>query len=125
MGMYTEILIKEKVKEEIPNEVYDVLNYIFNNNGEMPMPEELPEHEFFNTPRWQQIGCSNSYCHIPWADSKFSDNYIFSHIGLKNYNKEIQLFFDWVNPYLEAYEGECIGYYWYEEDRTPTLVYKK
>lgn len=126
MGMYTEILVKAKVKEDIPSKVYEVLNYLFNDvNNEMSMPEELPEHEFFNTPKWGQIGGCDSYYHIPWTGSQFSDNYIFFHSYLKNYNEEIPLFFDWVDPYLEVREDECIGYYWHEEAEEPALVYKR
>ncbi len=120
MGMYTEILIKACVKNDIPDQVENVLQYLFNNKEK---PIILPNHSFFLCPRWSCIGRGCSYYHIPWITSRYSDGYIFSRSDLKNYDNEIENFFDWIKPFLSGPKGLCIGYWWYEEDQKPTLVY--
>lgn len=125
MGMYTEILIKADVDENAPQEIRWVLEYLFN-NVRLPLDFEMPEHEFFSEDhRWRAIGTCNSYYHIPWTNSRYMENRIFSRSDLKNYNNEVELFFDWIDPYLDESSGQCIGYKWYEEDTEPTLVYKQ
>ena len=47
---------------------------------------------------------------------------LFSRSDLKNYDREIELFFDWLRPLTCALPGDCIGWQWYEEHDEPTLV---
>lgn len=58
---------------------------------------------------------------------EFDEEYIKSILPehLKNYDDEIDKFFDWLNPYIEGIPGQCIGYKWHEYDDAPTLVYLK
>lgn len=124
MGMYTEILIKADVNtKKLSKEEKGVLNFLFS-DGEQP--QELPNHYFFTLPRWQLIGKMSSFYHHPHPVNSVSDDgeYIFSRSDLKNYNGEIEAFFDWFRPLTDAYEGKCIGYQWYEEDDQPTLIFK-
>lgn len=122
MGMYTEIIIKCSLKENLPETVNAVLNQLFNNEEEV---ENLPNHPFFSCPRWRAIGRCSSYYHIPWADANYRDGYLFSRSDLKNYDNEIYLFFDWLDPYINELPNTCIGWSWYEEDDVPELRYKK
>lgn len=119
MGMCTELVLKADVKSDIPQGVRDIFNFLFGDGDE---PSSLPNHPFFNTERWSSIGRSCSYYHVPWTSSKFSEDYIFSRSDLKNYGGEIGLFIAWVKPYLNEIDGNCIGWSWYEEDETPTLI---
>jgi hypothetical protein len=41
---------------------------------------------------------------------------------LKNYNNEIDKFIDWLKPYLKNEKGTIIGWKWYEEDMSPTVI---
>lgn len=123
MGMYTEIVIKACMKENLPEEVSKVLDYMFR-GGEKP-DIYLPSHSFFKCPRWDFIGKGSSYYHVPASITFYDEGYLFSRSDLKNYDDEINLFFDWINPYLEGLSGQCIGYLWYEEDTEPTLIYKR
>jgi hypothetical protein len=122
MGMYTELLLKCDVKNDIPDADKKVLNFLFN-NGEEPFLDELPLHKFFIETRWKHIGNSSSYYHIPWATSKYAEDYIFSRSDFKNYRTEIETFLDYLSPLLDTEEGKCIGYWWYEEDNEPTLIF--
>lgn len=119
MGMYTELLIKAGVKSDLPAEVESVLQFLFNNGDK---PEHLPSHNFFNKGRWEFIGKSSSFYHVPWSISRYEHDVIFSRSDLKNYDSEIESFLDWVKPYINGCEGDCIGYTWYEEDDQPKLV---
>ena len=130
MGMYTEIVIKACIKSNIDKVDRDILNFMF--NRDVDPPDVLPEHEFFKCDRWDSIGCMSSFYHIPWASSKYSQDYLFSRSDLKDYGGEIDLFFDYLRPLVNGYRGEespvyadplCIGYKWYEEYSSPTLVY--
>lgn len=120
MGMYTELVLKVRLTGDAPR---DIINHMF---GDGPEPATLPAHAFFKTQRWDFIGKSSSFYHHPEALSSFlSSDYLFSRSDLKNYGNEIALFIDWLQPYIDAEPGYCIGWEWYEEDDVPTLLYKK
>lgn len=117
--MYTELVLKCSIKNDTPEYILNILNYLFNGGEE---PDCLPDHEFFSCPRWHFIGRCSSYYHVPFNSSRFEEGYIFSRSDLKNYDDEIDKFIDWIQPYLEHYEGDCIGWKWYEENPTPDLI---
>ena len=123
MGMYTEILVKAHIKRDIPIEVKEVLEYLFTDNEKVPTI--LPEHEFFKDKSWRSIGSCNSFYHVPITLNFFNGTTLFSRSDLKNYSHAIELFFDWIQPYVNAETGQCIGYKWYEEWSSPTLIYKE
>lgn len=129
MGMYTELVLKCQIKEGVPRQVKEVLHYLFvDQTTGVP---ECPNHPFFKTPRWNFVGSSGSFYHHPKPvthlyEVDYADfMYIFSRSDLKNYDNEIALFLDWINPYLDHMPGECIGWTWYEEEEQPTLIYCK
>ncbi len=126
MGMYTELVFKADIDKELPVQVRKVLEYMFNGN---PQPETLPDHKFFQTSRWDALGSMSSFYHIPWATSRYENDYIFSRSDIKNYSDEIELFIDWVTPYLnlclDEDEDKCVGWYWYEESSKPNLIMVK
>ena len=119
--MYTEILIKANIREDLPIEAKEVLEYLFLGKT---MPTILPKHDLFETTRWRLIGNCNSFYHIPQVFNFFSGTQLFSRSDLKNNGCVIELFFDWIQPYINAEIGVCIGYKWYEEHDAPTLMYK-
>lgn len=122
MGMYTEILVKADINlSTISEKDLAVINYLF---GEGEKPNCLPNHTFFSLSRWELIGKSSSYYHHPKAINNFEDSYIFSRSDLKNYDSEIENFFNWFRPLTTAEEGHCIGYMWYEENSQPYLIFK-
>lgn len=125
MGMYTELVLKCRIKESAPDSVMEVINHLFCG---AEAPENLPAHPFFGLKRWHCIGGMSSFYHHPKVVNsvpKFdftNSNYIFSRSDIKNYDGEIEAFIDWIKPYLENEEGECIGWSWYEEELQPTLI---
>lgn len=132
--MYTELVIKFSFKKEKLSELqYNVLDYMFNPDSKYDWENkpETPDDLFFNCHRWDSIGNSCSYYHYPnivkdWYCSSWDKDiiYVFNRSDLKNYNHEIQLFLDWLRT-LDLYtsNGEFIGYWMYEEDEIPTLIY--
>lgn len=130
MGMYTELVLKCQIKDNLPDDVRAVLKHLFKEGDE---PKSLPDHAFFKCPRWMMIGQCSSFYHHPaalsdyWTGHGNDDNrggYIFSRSDLKNYDDEIAKFIDWVMPYIDEMDGQCIGWSWYEEETEPTLLYK-
>lgn len=128
MGMYTELNIGVKLNEKaIADGVVEVLEYMTGQRAVKTDP--LPNHPLFQTPRWQiMMNCGSAYF-MGQPDSKviiskyYPDEDIWLNVrtNLKNYDYEIELFLDWIQPYIE-YE-EFIGYMRYEEFERPTLIY--
>lgn len=125
MGMYTELVLKCQIKEDAPTDVKSVIAHMFCGDD---APEKLPDHPFFGLTRWNFIGsCSSFYHHPEVVNScpKFdytNSQYIFSRSDIKDYDGEIESFIDWLKPYVDAPEGQCIGWSWYEEEQQPTLI---
>ena len=121
MGMYTEIFFRA----EVDAEVVAVINTL-NDYGKT----DWPDHEFFRCPRFRGIAHGGSYC-FPQANHCFVEYdehvkafFVSFRANLKNYDDEIEKFFDWVSPHVGGEPGDFIGYSLYEEAETPTLHYK-
>ena len=100
------------------------------------LPETLPTHPFFEEDSyWSDIGLLSSYyCPPAMAVSKLEYDRITCRYkvairsSIKNYHNEIDLFIDWITPYIEAPHDRCekgvfIGYSFYEESTEPALIY--
>lgn len=123
MGMYTEAVIKADLLDDLPPDVMNIFLFLFGDNESEPT--EIPDHAFFKCVRWKHLGKMSSYYHHPKAFSNIEDTYIFSRSDLKNYDNEIELFFDWSEPYWNEPKGKCLGWSWYEEADAPTLIFKR
>ena len=126
--MYTEIYVKLSLVEDTPKEVVDILKAMM---GEGDEPAILPEHELFTKGRWRFMLRCSSYYHMPssvgklWFDEIAKQWFLLSRSDLKNYESEIESFFDWIYPYAEQNtDKQFIGYELYEEECEPTLYYK-
>lgn len=123
MGMYTELVIKCDICEDIPQNVKEVLDFLFGDRE--TAPTNLPDHEFFKCGRWDHIGKVNSYYHIPCCLNFFDGSYLFSRSDFKDYDGEIDKFIDFLDPYIDGEKGQCIGWSWYEQRQQPELIFKK
>lgn len=128
MGMYTELHFNAELNVAKDAMVADVLKYMLGDIEELP--EMLPDHELFKTDRWQIMLRCDSYCFdadtcstLRW-DETGKSYYLCIRTNLKNYGSEIEKFIDWIDPYLDKYEDDFLGFYRYEEDEEPTLIYK-
>lgn len=119
MGMYTELVLKCRMLPKLPEDVKAILDFLFSGKER---PDKLPEHEFFKCQRWDMIGRCWSFYHIPDNYNFYDGKYLFSRSDLKDYEYETEKFLDWVNNYLDAGQGLCIGWRWYEEWDEPHLI---
>ena len=125
MGMYTELVLGLELKPD--EKILNVLKYMLGDVKEKPLDYDY-SHRLFETARWDIMLQCDSYYFDGQTDSKL----IFDHHGyvylnvrcnFKNYSNEIELFLDWLKPYIKT-DG-FLGYTRYEEDYDPTLIYKE
>ena len=125
MGMYTELVLGVNIKDDTPNEVITVLRHmVYNPNINSVV--ELPDHPLFATSRWKHMLRSCSYyfsggSHTELVKDQFDFWKLSIRCNLKNYDDEINKFWNWIQPYVET-KGH-VGHFRYEEDDEPTLMY--
>ena len=130
MSMYTEIYVKAVLKEDVNINVIDVLKYMLGMDNIELEDLILPNHSLFTTNNWHYMLRSGSYYHVPYVVSLFEYNnisenyYLVVRSDFKNYQGEVEKFFDWISPHVEK-DGDktFMGYSLYEEDYEPTLYY--
>lgn len=132
MGMYTEFHFNAELVKDLPKEVENILKYMIGESDVTDIsPSDLLNHKLFSTPRWQVMLMGDSYYFAADTISTLRyDNITNSHFlcircSFKNYDSEIELFLDWISPYIEMDSGEFLGFYRYEMDEIPTLIYHK
>jgi len=129
MGMYTEIYVNVTLQAEMPEQVRQLLTEGWKYEG------GLPDHPFFKCERWGHIlspglgggsyyfNRNNGYCFTGPDD--LSGTYSLLIIkDLKNYDSEIEKFFEWISLYVEGahHEHTHVGHYRFEESEAPTVV---
>lgn len=124
MGMYTQIHTNLKLNENTPNDVISALKMMV---GEIEIDKhKLPNHPLFETPRWDFMLLCSSFYFTPFNVTKLEYNdisqryYLVSFSDFKNYDNEVDLFFNFITPYVQS---GLIGYSQYEEDDYPTYHY--
>lgn len=129
MGMYTKLSVDLSFKANLPKEVVTALKVMVGHEGTKEISRsDLPKHELFKTPRWDFMLRCSSYYHTPFSLTKLHYDdlaehyYLTSSSDFKNYDDEVNLFFDFIKDYVE--EG-FLGYSLYEEDQTPILYFLK
>lgn len=125
MGMYTQLHLGVRLKKNLGDANKDIINFMLGEQESEPV--ELPQHELFNHSRWQYMLQCDSY----YFEYKTTHLFKYDEIGdcywfnvtcnLKNYENEIELFLNWLLPYIE--EEHCmIGYFRYEENSMPAII---
>ena len=130
MGMYTEIYVKAVLKEDVDDNVVNIIKYMLGIDDVELEDLTIPSHSLFETDRWDSMLRSGSYYHVPYTVKLFEYNdisenyYLVVRSDFENYQGEIEKFFDWIKQYLEQdYYKTFMGYSLYEEDYEPTLYY--
>ena len=126
MGMYTKLQCNLMLKKD--KQLYEILQNLLEEKYTLDLSKI--EHNFFKTERYSYMLKCRSYYFTGTNNTKLiEDEYHYVlHIDcdLKNYDNEIELFLDWISKYLDGYYlKEFVGYYRYEEDENPTLLYVK
>lgn len=126
MGMYTEIYVNVDFKEDTPEDVIKTIRAVCNGNYEHLDSENRPS-------RWGMLFGSGSYYTPNTEASELTYDYIgkqYSLLGkgdIKNYEEEIEQFFEFITPWVASYSNDIpyfMGYTRYEEWDMPRLVYK-
>jgi hypothetical protein len=125
MGMYTEIYINVDLKKDTPDDVIGVLKAMCHMLPDQECSDVLADYP----DRWICLFSNMSY-YTPFTNCRFLEfddiSKKWSLLGkgdIKNYNMEIEKFFEWIMPYVDGYPGDFIGYSRYEEDQKPTLMF--
>lgn len=127
MGMYTEFVFAVELYTEAIEQdgVIDILKYMVRDIDDEP--KNLPDHPFFKAERWKYLFTMNSSYFPGQTHSDLTCQHGYTYLtvrsNLKNYDSEIQLFLDWIIPYIVYARGECFGYFRYEEYDDPWLIY--
>lgn len=121
MGMYTEIFVNIDLKEHVPADILAVLRAMCDGDRESPVLANMPS-------RWSYMFRDGSY----YTPRTWCSNLTFDKISnawsllakgdIKNYDGEIEEFFNWIMPWVDGVDGDFIGYLRYEEDPLPVLV---
>ena len=130
MGTYAEIYVKAVLKEDVDDNVINILKYMLGMDDVELEDLTIPSHSLFKTYRWDSMLRSGSYYHVPYTVKLFEYNdisegyYLVVRSDFKNYQDEIGKFFDWITPYIKKYGDKTfIGYSLYEEYDEPKLYY--
>ena len=126
MGMYTELNIGVNLRSDTPENIMDILNYMLSGVSDNIEPETT-DHPLFSTKRWRLMLVCDSYYFDGQTDSSMErddidhEYHLNVRCNFKNYDNELHLFLDFIQPYLET--NGFIGYQRYEESDDPTLIY--
>lgn len=123
MGMYTELFLQLKLKDDLPTEIVQTLRYMLDND--CGAPKEPP----FDASRWNwMLRCSSHY-HYPYAHSFLDeptyngDSYhFFVRCDFKNYSGELEGFLEWIAPYVETQDLHYQGHWMYEGMEHPKRI---
>ena len=129
MGMYTALHFAATLRADTPASVLDTLHYMMEPRRfpEAPYPDH-PDHPLFHTDRWDiMLACDSYYfnadTHSVLRRGWDGHSSLSVTSNFKNYDGELDLFLDWITPYVAAYDGDWLGYHMYEEDEQPTLIF--
>ena len=126
MGMYTEFHFNVHLRTDTPEEVRAILRYMINRQHR---PASLPTHSLFLCSRWQMLFvCDSAYFAAITSSAFGEDEYsavaLSVRSNLKNYGDEIINFLSWITPYLDEMNDYFLGSFRYEENDSPTLIYR-
>lgn len=123
MGMYTEIVVSARVRND-PVTLGLLEHMVL---GRTLDPDIVPDHDFFRCSRWSRMFRTCSHYHVPRCVGVVEYDAIADEICLivradfKNYENEADLFFAWMLDKWADREGNMVGYTRYEEDRLPRI----
>lgn len=125
MGLYTEFVFAAELSERIPLNVLNILKSMTTDNACSATLINIPDHPFFRTERGELLACCDSAYFPGETHSCLQYNMCYYSLTIrsciKNYDSEIELFLDWIKPYIIT--NGFLGYMRCEELNDPTLIY--
>ena len=129
MGMYTELIFGASLKPDTPELVIDSLKYMME-TGPKPVGFLFSEIDGFSHYDWlfQRSSYLFGVCKPVskmWFDNIGKNWRLSVRCNIKNYNKEIEQFLNWIEPHIESGSGNRNMYaiVIYEEQNEPTIYY--
>lgn len=130
MGMYSTLHFYASLKIDTPDEIIETLDYMLGHTHDQPNPPFDAGNWFFmlqgESAYLPGSHLTESQGGTPYGGGRGYDLAVNS--SLKNYDNEIVKFLDWIMPYVDYGQGkdnDFLGYWMYESDEEPTLIYKK
>lgn len=136
MGRYTELKFDVKLKQDTPENVVNILKRVINerdlgHDKALFSKEDVfkPElnHPFFKCERWYMLFLSTNFGHEMQGGRFYEENgrwIINLHTEFKNYDSEIDNFFDWIKPFIVGRKKkQYVGYYRGEYAEAQTNLY--
>ena len=122
--MYTELIFGAELRKETPKEVIDALKYMLGETEIKPNGFPINVDPFILRCGSYYFGV-NSCVNKMWLDKIDGQYHISTRSNCKNYNSEIQIFLEWIKPYIESGSGdrEMYAIVIYEEASEPTIYY--
>ncbi len=132
MGMYTEFHFNAPLIAKVDNDVIEILEHMISGGlNHCDVRHRAPSHKLFTEDfsRWSIMLTTGSYYFNSDTistlrfDEIAKQYYLCIRCNLKNYTSEIENFIDWISPYIDAERNELLGYFRYEEDILPKLIF--
>jgi hypothetical protein len=117
MGIYTDLIFGAELKKETPKQVINALKYILGELQDKPNDFPLPEG------RCEYV-LQGPYYYFGF--DKISRSWkISSRSSIKNYENEIEVFLEWIKPYIEngSWAKDIYAIVILEEGFKPTIYY--
>ena len=123
--MYTELIFGAELKKETPQKVIDALRYM---TGEIDESENFP----FPKGRCEWLFQGSSYyfgvsrdVKQMWFDEIINTWVISVRSNIKNYEGEIEIFLEWIKPWIDKGSGarDMYAITMYEEAHVPEIYY--
>lgn len=125
--MYTELVLGVDLFRNTPEEVIDILEYMIEGNL-TDVRSGISNHPLFKTNKWRSmLRCYSIYFGGDTISKLVKPSYSFDmyHLSVRsnieNYESEIELFLNWLNPYIDT--NGFIGYMKDETFDDPYLIY--
>jgi len=124
MGTYTKLHYNAELKRDVPESVVEMLRYML---GETETKPKKPDHALFGDTRWETMLQSDSYyfdadTHSTLRYDTNGSYYLCVRCSLRNYCNEMELFTNWIRPYIDKLEGEFRGFSRHEAEETPNMI---
>ncbi len=133
MGSYTEFKFKAKLKKDTPDEVISVLKKVLidrdlGHDKVMFHTEDvfkpIVQHPFFKCERWYMLFLSTNWDDQMQGGKMYEENgcwVLDIHAEFKNYDNEVDLFFDWIKPHIVGRRKKKYVGYWRHEHMHPQV----
>jgi len=125
MGCYTTLKFKATLRQDTPEDVMDILKRVLiehdlGHNKTLFNTEDVfkpnSQHPFFKCERWYMLFLSTNWDKTKQGCKfyeKVNGNWVIElDTEFKNYDDEIELFFDWIKPFIVGRKKkQYVGYY--------------